>query len=94
MRDQESTATLKRKTRTSKGVKKRRTKGLKRDIWRALSMEGQRTVEAGHLPGPLRTTVSDLQIVQLSFERLDIAMSNLQVLVETVTFGDELLMGG
>jgi hypothetical protein len=43
-----------------------------------------------YLPGPLRTTISDLQIIKFGFQGFDVAMSDLQVLVETVTFGDEL----
>jgi hypothetical protein len=42
------------------------------------------------LPGSLRATVADLQVVQLSFEGLDGAMSDLEIFVETITFGDEL----
>ena len=87
-------ATLKRKTRISKRVKKRRIRE-KRDIWREPpptdGQKGEQVFFLAHLPGPLGTAVSDLQVVEFGFERLDIAVGNLQVLVKTVTLGDELL---
>ena len=41
-------------------------------------------------PPGAAATVASLKVVQLSLERLDGAVCHLQVLVETVSFGDEL----
>lgn len=54
------------------------------EIWRGVFFVTE------HLPRPLGATVSDLQVVQLCLERLDGAVSNFQVFVETITFCDEL----
>lgn len=44
---------------------------------------------------PLGTTaIADLEVVKLSLELLDGTVSGLEVLVEAVAFGDELLSDG
>jgi len=47
----------------------------------------------GGLPGPLRTTVPHLHIVELGFEPFYGAVGNFQILVEAVALGNKLKGG-